>query len=238
VNRDVKHFADMTAYMDKMIGRLTAKLDELGIREHTLFMFLGDNGTHPTVTSRFQGQPYQGGKGSGNARGTHVPLIANWPGRVRPGRVNKDLVASTDFLPTLCAAAGVTIPESLAIDGQSFLPQLLGQPGKPRSWLYCWYARNGGPTASVEFAMSTKHKLHRDGKFFDLIADPFEERPVDVAKLKGPDGEAARMLQAALDQYASARPEVLKKPVAGAKANQPAGKRKKPRRESESGAAS
>ena len=239
VNRDVKHFADMTAYMDKMIGRLAAKLDELGIREHTLLLFLGDNGTHPTITSQFQDKPYQGGKGTGNVRGTHVPLIANWPGRIAAGRVNTDLVASTDFLPTLCEAAGAKIPTSLAIDGQSFLPQLLGEPGNPRSWLYCWYARNGGPTANVEFAMSTKHKLYRDGKFFDLIADPFEQRPLAIADLTGADAETARTLQGALDQYANARPAHLMKPVvARPKADQPEGKRKKARKENESGAAS
>jgi arylsulfatase A len=126
VHRDNKHFADMTAYMDKLIGRLVAKLDELGLRENTLVMFLGDNGTNTGITSQFRGQPYKGGKGTSTARGTHVPLIANWPGKVPAGRVNGDLIASTDFLPTLCAVAGVPLPASLPPDGRSFLPQLMG----------------------------------------------------------------------------------------------------------------
>jgi arylsulfatase A len=229
----VKHFADMTAYMDKMIGRLTAKLDELGIREQTLVVFLGDNGTNVGVTSQFKGQPYRGGKGAGNARGTHVPLIANWPGRIPAGRVNADLISSADFLPTLCEVAGAKIPETLELDGQSFLPQLLGEEGQPRAWLYCWYARNGGPTANVEFAMSTRHKLHRDGKFFDLAADPFEQRPLAVADLEGADAEAAAALQAALDRYTDARPEKLRKPIAAppGKADKPAAKRKNARQQ-------
>jgi arylsulfatase A len=215
VQKDVKHFADMTAYMDKMVGRLIAKLDELGLRENTVVMFLGDNGTHPTVTSRFKGTAYQGGKGTGTARGTRVPFIANWPGRIPAGRVNQDLIASVDYLPTLCEIAGTTVPAALKIDGQSFLPQLLGQKGRPRESMYLWYARDGGGKATFEFAQSTTHKLHRDGKFYDLTQDPFEEKPLPVARLSGAAAAQAKSLQAVLDQYAHARPAQLAQHAAG-----------------------
>lgn len=216
-NRDVKHFADMTTYMDKMIGRLVAKLDELGLRENTLVMFIGDNGTHPTVTSRFKGTDYKGGKGDGTVRSTHVPFIANWPAKIPAGRVNADLVASVDFLPTICGAAGATVPAALQIDGQSFLPQLLGQKGTPRESFYLWYARNGGPVATHEFAQSTTHKLYRDGRFFDLTKDWFEEKPpLAVNRLTGRDAAAAKKLQAVLDRYANARPKHLAEHVASA----------------------
>ena len=216
-NRDVKHFADMTAYMDKMVGRLVAKLDELGLRENTVIMFLGDNGTSPAVTSRFKGTAYQGGKGTGTARGTRVPFIANWPGRIPAGRVNTDLIASVDYLPTLCEIAGTKVPPALRIDGQSFLPQLLGKKGNPRESMYLWYARNGGPTATFEFAQSTTHKLHRDGKFYDLTTDPFEEKPLTVAKLSGPAVAEAKKLQSVLDQYANARPTHLAQHLSAAR---------------------
>ncbi|MBW3543563.1 MAG: sulfatase-like hydrolase/transferase [Planctomycetes bacterium] len=239
VNQHPKHFADMTAYMDKLIGRLVAKLDELGIRERTLVIFLGDNGTNSGITSQFKGKPYRGGKGQGTARGTHVPLIANWPGHIPAGRVNGDLISSTDFLPTLCEGAGVQeVPAAVAMDGRSFLPQLLGRPGQPRERLYCWYARNGGPTASVEFAMSTTHKLYRDGRLFNLASDPFEERPLEAAKASGSDAQAVRALQAALDQYADARPEHLSKPTADTpRRNRKAGGRKRPKQNEQSEAA-
>jgi arylsulfatase A len=209
VGRDPKHFADMVAYMDKLIGRLVAKLEELGIRDDTLVMFLGDNGTGREIVSRFQSQPYPGGKGSTTARGTHVPLIASWPRRVRAGQVTGDLIDSTDFLPTLCEAAGVEVPASLQIDGRSFLPQLIGGKGRPRDWIYCWYARNGGPTATAEFAMTTEVKLYRDGRAFDLSSDPFEERPLRVTELRRAHDEAVGILQSVLKQYADARPAHL-----------------------------
>ena len=209
VQRDVKHFADMTAYMDKMIGRLVAKLEELGLRENTLIMFIGDNGTGVSVTSRFKGTDYPGGKGSGTVRGNHVPFIANWPAKIPVGRVNADLIASVDFLPTLCAAAGTPVPAALQIDGRSFLPQLLGQRGQPRDSLYVWYARNGGPTATHEYAQSVTHKLHRSGKFYDLVADRFEQTPIPLASLSGAAATEAKKLQGVLDNYAQARPAHL-----------------------------
>ena len=152
---------------------------------------------------------YKGGKGTRTARGNHVPLIANWPGRVPAGRVNDDLVCSTDFLPTLCEAVGTEVPAALAIDGRSFLPQLLGRPGQPRDSYYMWYARNGGRDATFEFAQGRTLKLYRDGTAYDLAADPFEEKPLRVAGLPAERSAEARRLQAVLDQYAKARPEHL-----------------------------
>jgi arylsulfatase A len=207
VHRDVKHFADMTAYMDKMIGRLVAKLDALGLRENTLIVFLGDNGTGVGVTSKFKGQAYPGGKGTATARGNHVPLIVNWPTKIAAGKVSNDLVGSVDFLPTLCDAAGVKTPASL--DGRSFFPQLCGERGQPREWLYTWYARDGGPKPQWEYVMSTSYKLYRDGRFFDLQKDRFEEKPLSRENLSGGAAEAAKKLQGALDQYATARPAHL-----------------------------
>jgi arylsulfatase A len=212
-----KNFAAMTKFMDKMVGRVVAKLDELGLRENTLILFLGDNGTGGEITSQFQGKPYPGGKGRSHARGTHVPLIANWPNRIPNGRVNRDLIASVDFVPTLCAAAGAELPATLAQDGKNFLPQLLGQPGQPREWIYAWYAPDGGAAPKWEFAMSKEHKLYRDGSFFDLRADPFEEKPLRADKVAGENAAAAQKLQAVLTQYANARPAELLEPRVTAK---------------------
>jgi arylsulfatase A len=217
VHQDVKHFAEMTSYMDKLVGRLVEALERLGLRERTLILFLGDNGTGRGVTSQFQGKPYRGGKGTGTVAGMHVPLIANWPGTIPAGTVNRDLIASTDFFPTLCEAGGATIPEGLTMDGVSFLPPLRGEKGRPRPTLYCWYARDGGPKADIEFAMTASFKLYRDGTCFDLAVDPFEEHPLPVSSLTGSRAETAKMLQAELDRFAQARPAKLLQPAATGK---------------------
>jgi arylsulfatase A len=139
----------------------------------------------------------------------HVPLIANWPGHVPAGKVSDDLIDSTDFFPTICDVADVKIPASLTIDGRSFAPQLMGEAGKPRDWIYMWYAKDGGPKAQSEFAMSKSLKVYSDGRVFDLRNDPFEQKALKKSDLQGDDVAAVGILQAAIDQYANARPDKL-----------------------------
>lgn len=209
VNQDTKHFGEMVTYMDKLVGKLVAKLDALGIRENTLILFVGDNGTGRRATSVMNGKTIPGAKGSTVEYGMHVPLIASWPGRMAKGRVSGDLVDTTDFLPTMLQAAGVPLPAGRTLDGRSFLPQLLGQPGQPRDWVYCWYSRRQAPEYSFdirECAFDHRYKLYRTGEFFDLQADVNEERPLAVKTLTGAAATAAKSLQGALDRYANARP--------------------------------
>jgi len=210
VNRSPEHFGDMVAYMDKLIGKLVTKLDELKIRDNTLILFLGDNGTSPQITSQLNGQPYKGGKGSSTDAGMHVPLIASWPGKIAKGKVCDDLIDSTDFLPTLLEAAGVKPPTNLTLDGVSFLPQLKGQTGKPRAWIYSWYAREGGPTASKEFAFDGRYKLYRTGELYNISADLREQSPLS-GKLPIEAAAAKQKLQAVLDRFEKARPEAIAK---------------------------
>jgi len=206
VNDKKEHFADMVAYMDKLIGKLVSHLEKLGLRDNTLILFLADNGTGRGIVSQMGGRPVRGGKGQCNETGMHVPLIANWPRAAPAGRVCGDLVDTTDFLPTLCAAAGVPVPTHLKIDGRSFLPQIRGEKGNPRPWVYCWFSREGGATTRQEFAFNQRYKLYADGRFFDLSKNSAEQSPLDANALRGEAAETHRMLKAALDQYKEARP--------------------------------
>jgi arylsulfatase A len=206
------HFRDMVQYMDKLVGKLVAHLEKLGLRDNTLVLFLGDNGTGKGTRSVLNGQPFVGGKGETTDAGMHVPLIANWPGKAAAGKVCADLVDSTDLLPTVCEAAGVPIPAGWTVDGRSFLPQLRSEPGRPRDWYYCWYAPRGG-VFKGEFAATARYKLYRSGAFYDLDADLLEKHPLKVSDLTGGAAAAAKTLQAALDRYKDARPKVLPKPT-------------------------
>ncbi|MGD9745594.1 MAG: sulfatase-like hydrolase/transferase [Verrucomicrobiales bacterium] len=222
----VMHFAEMTAYMDRMVGRLVTKLEELSLRDNTLLIFLGDNGTHSSVTSRFNNADFRGGKGSTTHRGTHVPCIVSWPSMIREGRVIPDLISSTDFLPTLCGAAGVIPPAN--IDGVSFLPRLRGEPGTPREWLYTWYSPRQSVDLTVkECAFDLHHKLYRTGQFFDLEVDTDEQSPISVAQLEGATALAASKLQAALDRFSDARPAQLDQQFQEDRPGNPAKSKKK-----------
>ena len=206
--RSVKHFADMTAYMDKMVGQVVRKLDELGIRDNTLLIFLGDNGTHSSVTSRFNGEDYKGGKGSTNSHGTHVPLVVSWPAVIKQGRVESDLVSSTDFLPTICASAGVEVPAN--VDGVSFLPQLRGEEGTRRDWLYTWYSPRQKLDLTVkEYAFDERFKLYRTGQFYDLGIDDAETNDLEGTALASDAASAKVKLQGVLDRFKDARPTEL-----------------------------
>ena len=222
--QDVKHFADMTAYTDQMVGRVVAKLEELKLRENTLLIFIGDNGTLGSVTSRFKDTDFKGGKGKTTHRGTHVPCIVNWPAAMKQPSVNSDLISSTDFLPTICEAAGINVPTG--VDGVSFLPQLRGEVGNPRDWLYSWYSPRQNVDLTVrECAFDQKYKLYRTGDFFDLTKDPDEKDALAVTMLKDDAAMAAKKLQTALDQFKDARPVELDRQLS--ESDQKQGKKKK-----------
>lgn len=210
VNDKPKHFAAMTAYTDKLVGGLLDHLEKNKLREKTLVLFIGDNGTGKPITSKFKGADYRGGKGTSTVRGTHVPLLVSLPGTFPAGKVLPDLVDSTDVLPTIAAFAGVSTSPAGELDGRSFLPQLKGEIGKPREWIYSWYAPDGGGKPDHEFAMNARSKLYSDGRFFDLSADPYEQRPARSAgELTGAAKEDAAMLQTAIDRFKDARPPHL-----------------------------
>lgn len=209
------HFGDMVVYMDKLVGRLVAHLEELGLGENTLILFLGDNGTGGGVSSRRNGRPVGAGKGETTDNGIHVPWIISWPAVIKSGQVRADLVDTTDILPTLCEAAGVSVPAGLPLDGRSVLPAVCGQPYRSREWVYCWYRRDGGPTPDFELAFDHRYKLYANGRFYHWREDLAERHPLDATKLTDQAAAARQRLQTALDKYREARPASLRKPTPG-----------------------
>jgi arylsulfatase A len=210
-NADRKHFADNVKYQDKLIGKLVAKLEQLGLRERTLLVFLGDNGTGKGVTSKLGDGTIDGGKGSTTESGMHVPLIVNWPKKIVGGRVSHDLVDSTDFVPTLLDAARIVRPQDWKLDGHSLWPMLLGQPDEPRRAIYSWYAPQWGDKP-VEFARGERLKLYRDGRVFDVVADPGEKSPRQ-GKLTDAEQAVVVELQQTLARFDDARPAWTTEPV-------------------------
>lgn len=191
------HFIDMVAYTDKIVGKVLKQLENAGIRENTLVIFTGDNGTHSQLTSTFNGEPYPGGKGKTTLNGTHVPLIVDWPGEAKAGSVCGDLIDFTDMLPTMLDAAGVALPGGFDADGRSFLPQVKGQPGDPREWVYCY-----DDPGKKEFAMTKRHKLYKDGRFYDLAQDPWEKAAIPAKERSAEEEQAAAGLLSVINEHA------------------------------------
>ena len=208
---DPKYFPAMVAYMDKLVGRIIAQLDALGLRENTLVLFTADNGTYWDITSQLGDRSVTGGKMETTDAGTHVPLIANWPGVVPRGHVTDTLVDFTDFTPTLSDLGGAMIHPDRVVDGRSFMPQLRGDPGDPRDWIYCWYNRAGDETEEITqvFARNQRYKLYQTGKFYDVANDPLEKRPLNTRALDPRAAAVHEMLKGALAKYQNARPPNL-----------------------------
>ena len=179
-----KDFPDMVAYMDKVVGKVLATLDELKLRENTLVLFTGDNGTTKGVPSKVGDRTVIGGKSTMLDTGSHVPLIASWPGTTPAGKVLDDLVDFSDVVPTICELTGAKPPPNVPIDGRTFAPQLRGEKGKPREWIFVQLGNH-------RFARDQRWKLHANGKLFDVVADPNEEKPF-AAGADPADGAAAR----------------------------------------------
>ncbi len=210
-----RNFEDMVGHMDTIVGRIVEKTEELKIADRTLILFTGDNGTHGTIRSTLGDRVVQGGKGKTTDAGTRVPLVVRWPGVVPEGRVSNDLVDFSDFLPTLLEAAGAAVPEGL--DGRSFLPQLRGEAGSPREWIYCYYCPRPERTPPARFVRDQRWKLYGDGRFFDIAADPLEKEPLEKVDRDTAAGAARRKLQAALQSMPAKGQSLLEFPISGAK---------------------
>ena len=194
-----KYFADMTAYTDKIVAKIEANLIKNNILENTIILFTGDNGTHHDINSALQdGTNVQGGKGDMTDAGTRVPLIAYWKDRSVPS-VSQDLVDLGDFLPTICEAANIDVPND--IDGVSFLPQILGQTGTPKDYIFMWYAQNGKSKDAKMFTRTQKYKLYGNGDFFNIENDVLEQNKLIVSQLSQEAYTAYLLLKSGLRKY-------------------------------------
>jgi arylsulfatase A len=199
------YFPEHVEYMDHLVGRLVAALEEQNMLEQTLILFTADNGTDRRVESRVGDREVRGGKGRLSEPGTRVPLIASWKGHIQPGSVCEDLVDLSDFFPTLAAVARAPLPAGLRLDGRSFLPQLLGEPGDPREWVYnSNWVYPDGPFQVV--ARGPRFKLYGDGRLYDLAQDPEEWLPLSPATESPEAARARRKLAAVLRHVAEGGP--------------------------------
>jgi arylsulfatase A len=192
---DKELYADNIVYHDKLIGQLITELEKRKLREKTLIVYVGDNGTAKggAAISTVNGKKIYGSKGSMLEGGSLVPMIVNWPGTTPAGQVCPDMIDFSDYVPTFAAVAGAKFPENVIIDGHSFLPQIKGEKGTPRDWAYVQLAR-------MWYVRSINWKLNEKGELYDMSGAPFEEKLVP-ADTTDPVAQAERVkLQAALDK--------------------------------------
>lgn len=174
----------MIENIDQNVGRLTQKLEEWGIQDNTIVIFMTDNGPN---TRRYVGA-MRGMKGQVHDGGIRTSFFVRWPGKIKAGLASDVPVAHIDLTPTLLAAAGAGLPTDRAIDGRSFLPLLRGETvAWPDRTLYLQWHRGDVPQPFVNFAArSSQYKLlSPDGtafELYDVLADPGETTNLTAAQ--------------------------------------------------------
>ena len=190
----------MVHRLDRDVGRIVARIDELGLREKTLIVFTSDNGGHKINGKRFQSSgPLRGYKRDLTEGGIRVPFIVRWGGMIEAKQTSDEVIAFQDMMPTFAELAGAEAPQNL--DGISVLPALVGgELPEPHDWLYWDYghcrsrydqAVRMGNWKGIRFGKNAALQL------FDLASDIGEtrdlaaENPDVVARIKSIMNSAA-----------------------------------------------
>ena len=141
-------------HLDTQIGRVLAKLDELGLTQNTLVIFSSDNGGLNRMADM---APLRGAKGMTYEGGVRVPLLARWPARIKAASSNAVPVHFVDWYPTFAAIADAKLPAAQKLDGENILPLLTGT-GRPARDTLWWHT----PTYTTPFARTPCSTILRD----------------------------------------------------------------------------
>lgn len=187
-------WADALAQMDSYTGELLDAVDNLGIRDNTIFIFTSDNG--PEMTEPWTGWagPWRGSYFTGLEGSLRVPFVVRWPGKIPAGRVSNEIVHEVDMYTTLASIVGGKVPTDRAIDGVDQSQFFLGKQEasnregfvvyvgaeifgvKWRNWKMMFKDLEGGTGYGAIHQWSVP-------RFFNLYLDPTEEHAL-VYQLK------------------------------------------------------
>ena len=181
-------YGDFTMQVDHTVDQVLQTLTKLGLDDNTLVIFSSDNGP---VWFREDIQKY-GHRSAGRFRGMkldayegghRVPLVARWPGKIKPGSLSTQLVCFTDMLATFAAVVGDTLSPQAVTDSYDMLPVLLGKSRAKRNGLvvedYCvregnWKFISGNGTGPLQQKFGRVDAPPISGELYDLAKDPAE----------------------------------------------------------------
>jgi arylsulfatase A-like enzyme len=192
-------YAGMIETLDQNVGRLMARLRELGLEDETIVFFMSDNGGLSTAEgSPTSNLPLRAGKGWLYEGGIREPMFIRWPGSGTEGGVCAVPVTSTDFYPTMLEMAGLDLMPEQHVDGISLVPLFRGDSLSERAlfWHYPHYSNQGGkPGAAVRLGNYKLIEFFEDHRveLYDLSADPGEKENL-AGDLPGKRDELLKML--------------------------------------------
>lgn len=173
-DHSLRVYASMIHAMDRSVGKITEKLEELGLSDNTMIVFTSDNGGANYIALPDVNHPYRGWKLTHFEGGTHVPFMAKWPAQIEAGSTMENPVHHVDLFHTFAAAAATKVPSDIVYDGVDLVPFIKNEvAGKPHETLF-W--RQG----HHQTVLHNGWKLIRTGKpegrwLFNLAEDPTEQ---------------------------------------------------------------
>jgi arylsulfatase A-like enzyme len=179
-------YAAMVEAMDRAVGRVLDGLEDLGLADETVVVFMSDNGGLSTANegAPTSNLPLRGGKGWVYEGGIREPFLIRAPGVTTPGSVSHEPVISTDFYPTILELAGLPLRPGQHQDGLSLVPLLKGETALGRDalfWHYPHYGNQGGfPGGAVRMGPWKLVERYEDGRvhLYNLDDDPGERHDV------------------------------------------------------------
>lgn len=164
-------YAAMVEHVDRSVGRILKKLDELNLSKNTVVFFFSDNGglrqnykkKGPIVSSN---APLRDEKGTLYEGGIREPLIVRWPGKVKSGSTCDTPVTSVDFYPTFLDIAGINNRTDQILDGQSILPLLKNSSSFKRDAIYWHYPHyhHSTPAGAIRQGNYKLIEFYEDGR--------------------------------------------------------------------------
>jgi arylsulfatase A-like enzyme len=130
-------FAAMMSAMDDAVGRVLAKVKEMGEEENTLIFFFSDNGG-PTMQTTSKNDPLRGRKATTLEGGIRIPFCAQWKGKIPAGATYEHPMIQLDILPTAIVAAGGKVDPEWKLDGLDLMPYLTGKVKEPPHPVLYW----------------------------------------------------------------------------------------------------
>jgi arylsulfatase len=210
-------FPDVLAEMDANVGQILDAVDQLGVRDNTIFVFTSDNGPDPTFPSQGSSGPWRGYYFTHMEGSLRVPFIIRWPNKIPAGRISNEIMHEVDTFPTFAKIAGAQIPQDRPIDGVDQTDFLLGKAEKSN--------RAGFPVFVADRMEAVKwrnykiafYEEERDWwslptklgvpKIFDLYTDPKEEYPATLTP-NGWVGEPMMKIVAEFEQSLKKYPPI------------------------------
>jgi len=198
-------YAGMIKSLDESVGDVLAKLDELGLSDDTIVIFMSDNGGatykdqhEQTITCN---RPLRAGKATLYEGGIRVPAVVRWKGVTTPGTQCDTTMTGADLFPTLLASAGVAIPKGIPQDSADITPLLKGRkmPSRPLFFHFPHY---------IPLTDTTPCSAVRDGdykliKFYEGYTELYNlaEDVSEMNNLAGQLPQTAAKLEKKLDDF-------------------------------------